>query len=102
MDEERIGELFMKAAEHASQKTEDVRLVFSILVGSSLRYRDDVLRSTGKTVTVEHVRTALKWLVPALGTGELPVTRNDISLGLLKLWVEELSALGYPKIVTSG
>jgi hypothetical protein len=33
-----------------------------------------------------------------MGTGEFPVTRDDISLGLLKVWVEELSDLGYPKV----
>jgi hypothetical protein len=98
MDEETINELFQEAAVHTAQKAEDVRLVFSILVGGSLRYRDHVLRSTGRVVTVEHVRTALKWLVPVMATGETPEANDDISLGLLKTWVEELSSLGYPKV----
>jgi len=96
--EKTINSLFLEAAEHAAQRTEDVRVVFSILVEASLRYRDHVMQTTGQVVTVEHVRTALKWLVPVLATGELPLERNDVSLGLLKIWVEELSTLGYPRV----
>jgi len=98
VSEKGLNSLFLKAAEHAAQKTEDVRVVFIILVEGSLKYRDHVMETTGQVITVEHVRTALKWLVPVLATGELPLERNDLSLGLLKLWVEELSALGYPRV----
>lgn len=98
VEEEGIDRLFMEAAEHAAQRTEDVRMVFSILVEGSLRYRDHIIETTGKVTTVEHVRTALKWLVPVLATGERPKQANDLSLGLLALWVEELAALGYPRV----
>lgn len=96
--EEEIDRLFMEVAEHAAQRTEDVRMVFSILVEGSLRYRDHVMETTGKVVTVEHVRTALKWLVPVLATGERPEQENDLSFGLLALWLDELAALGYPRV----
>ncbi|MEW6664733.1 MAG: hypothetical protein AB1512_05870 [Thermodesulfobacteriota bacterium] len=98
MEEEHIARLFMDAAKHSAQKTDDVRRVFSLLVGSALRYRDHVLASSGRIVTVGDVREALKRLVPALATGQIPETDNQLSLGLLKIWLDELSTLGYPRI----
>ncbi len=70
--------------------TDATRRVFSILVEATLRYRDDMLASKGTVVTVGDVRTSLSWLVPVLATGEIPETDNQISLGLLKLWIQEL------------
>lgn len=96
--EEDISRLFLKAAEHSAQKTDDVRKVFSILVGSALRYRDHVLASSGTVVTVGDVREALKRLVPALATGQIPDTGSTLCLDLLKIWLQELSTLGYPRI----
>lgn len=98
MEEEDISRLLLQAAEHTTQKTDDVRKVFSILVGCTLRYRDHVLTSDGAVVTVGDVRDALKRLVPALATGQIPETDNPLSLNLLKIWVEELAELGYPRI----
>jgi hypothetical protein len=98
MDEHEITKLFLQVAELSTQKGDDVRRVFSILVKSTLQFRDRILESTGKTVTVEDVRTSLKWLVPSLATGQLPQTDNSLSLDLLKLWLDELRNLGYPKI----
>lgn len=98
MDEEEITKLFLQVAEFSTQKGDDVRRVFSILVKSTLQFRDHILESTGRTVTVEDVRTSLKWLVPSLATGQLPQTDNKLSLDLLKLWLDELRNLGYPKI----
>ncbi len=98
MEEEHISRLFMEAAEHSAQKTDDVRKVFSLLVSSALRYRDHVLASSGTIVTVGDVREALKRLIPALATGQIPDADNKLSLGLLKIWLQELSTLGYPRI----
>ena len=70
--------------------TDANRKIFSFLVQSTLGYRDKMLTSKGIVVTVEDVRTALRWLVPVLATGNVPKTDNKISLGLLDLWIEEL------------
>ncbi|MBN1104367.1 MAG: hypothetical protein JXL84_13195 [Deltaproteobacteria bacterium] len=98
MEEEHITRLFLKAAQHSVQKGDDVGRVFALLVKSTLLFRDHILQSTGQTVTVEDVRTSLKWLVPSLATGQLPQTDNKLRLDLLKLWLDELRNLGYPKI----
>ena len=90
MDERDIEKLFISVLEKSGQNTDDVRNVFSILVCTTLRYRDDVLASRGEVVTVEDVRTCLGWLIPAITTGNMPKTDNKARLGLLKLWLEEL------------
>jgi len=63
--------------------------MFSLLIQSTLRYRDEMLSSKGVVVTVGDVRAALGWLIPALATGNMPETAN-ISMGLLDLWMDEL------------
>lgn len=70
--------------------TDATREVFAALVKSTLAYRDRLLSSQGTVVTVEDVRTALDWLVPALASGQLPETESETRLGLLKVWLQEL------------
>ena len=86
----------MSVVQGSGEPDDAVKRVFSILVQATLRYRDDLLASRGVTVTVDDVRTALKWLVPALATGELPRTDRWISLDLLKRWLEELKDQNTP------
>jgi hypothetical protein len=90
MEDSDLYKLFLSVAEHPSQNTEDIRKVFSILVRSTLRYRDQIMQSDGIVVTVEDVRVVLDWLVPCLASGRLPVTKNKIRLDLLKIWLDEL------------
>ena len=80
----------MSVLEYPGQDTDAARQVFSTLVKSTLKYRDDMLVSENIVVTVDDVRTCLGWLVPALATGNMPDTENRVGLGLLKLWLEEL------------
>ena len=97
MEENDIEKLFLSVAGNSDQTTDEVRKVFSMLIKSTLKYRDDILASQGITVTVEDVRVALDWLVPALSSGILPSTEDKLRLDLLKLWLEELKLLGTPK-----
>lgn len=90
MHETDIAKLFMSVVEYPGRDTDATRQVFSILVKSTLKYRDDMLASEDIVVTVDDVRTCLGWLVPALATGNMPDTENRVRLGLLKLWLEEL------------
>ena len=94
MDDKDIYKLFLNVAEHRGQNTEDIRKVFSILIRSTLRYRDQMLKANGTVVTVEDVRTALEWLVPTLSSGRLPNTDNRLRLDLLKIWLDELKPFG--------
>ena len=90
LDETRIQELFRSVLEDPRQDTEPLRQVFSVLVRSTVKYRDHMLVSRDVVVTVEDVRTCLSWLVPALATGNMPETDNEVRLGLLEFWLMEL------------
>ena len=79
--------------EDSGQDTDTNRQVFSILVKSTLEYRDRVLASRGVVVNVKDVRTSLDWLVSALATGKMPASDNKISTDLLKIWLRELRSL---------
>ena len=94
MKDEDIHALFLSVLERSADNTPEVREVFSTLLRSTLKYRDDVLASEGVIVTVDDVRTALEWLVPSLSTGRLPETEKRIPLGLLKIWLDEFKRLG--------
>ena len=96
MEERDIYRLFLNVLENTAQNTDAVRKVFSILIKSTLRYRDHMLESRGVVITVEDVRITLSWLVPALMTGHLPQTDDKLRLDLLNLWVDELKYLGNP------
>ena len=98
MEENDIERLFLSVAGNGGQASDEARQVFSMLVRSTLRYRDHLLASRGITVTVEDARVALGWLVPALSTGTLPKTGNKVRLDLLKIWLDELKMLGNPKV----
>jgi hypothetical protein len=90
VNETDIRKLFISVVEYPGQDTDATRQVFSILVKSTLKYRDEMLSSEDIVVTVDDVRTCLGWLVPVLATGNMPDTENRVRLGLLKLWLEEL------------
>ena len=89
--------LFFSVLSHPAQNTDDVREVFSVLIRSTLRYRDHVLESKRIVITVEDVRTVLDWLVPSISTGRLPETDDTVRLDLLKLWLDELKYFRNPK-----
>ena len=69
---------------------EDARRVFSILVSSTLSYRDRLKEELAIIVTVEDVRAALDWLLESMRTKQLPETNNAVRLDLLKIWLDEL------------
>ncbi len=91
MESNDIEKLFFSVLEDSGQNSDAVRQVFSILVRATLEYRDSILASRGIVVTVDDVRTSLDYLVPALSTGNMPETDNEINLGLLKIWLRELA-----------
>jgi hypothetical protein len=90
LEDEDILKFFSDIAEKADQDSESIKKVFKILFKTTLQYRDMILKAKGVTVTVQDVKTALDWLLPALKTGKLPATDDKVRLDLLKLWMDEL------------
>ena len=90
MDEQDGDKLFLKAAGRVVRPSPDVKNVFSILVSSTLRYRDWVKEAKGIVVTVEDVRVVLDWLLETIRTHQLPKTENRLRLDLLNIWLDEI------------
>jgi hypothetical protein len=90
LDEADIQKLFMSVLEDPEQDSKKLRDMFSFMIRSTLKYRDDMLATKGVVVTVEDVRTSLQWLVPVLATGTLPEIESTVSLDLLEIWLKEL------------
>lgn len=93
MKDKDIYMLFSSVSGQSGEYDESVKEVFASLIKSTLRYRDHMLESCDTVVTVEDVRSALDWLVPALKSGRLPKTDNRTRLDLLKLWLDELNRI---------
>lgn len=93
METDDIEKLFLRVLANPEQDTDAVRKVFSILVQTTLEYRDRILASKGIVVTVEHVRRSLDLLVLALSTGNAPDMDSEISSGLLNVWLRKLKQL---------
>lgn len=89
MKDEDIYNLFNSVAENSIRSNEPVRKVFSMLVRTTLKYRDDMKEAKGLKVTVEDVKTTLDLLLESLNTGRLPETEDKVHLDLVKLWLDE-------------
>ena len=92
MNDWQIDQLFLKTAGRTVNNPSDVKTVFSILVSSTLCYRDWVKERKNITLTVEDVRITLDWLLETMRTNQLPKTENRLRLDLLKIWLDELKA----------
>ena len=90
MDENDISRLFMRFARSAGTVPEEASQVFSILVSTTLAYRDRLKETGNITLTVQDVRTCLDLLLAAMHTRRLPQTDNLIHIDLVKLWLDEL------------
>ena len=97
MEADDIEKLFLRVLEDSGRDTDTNRQVFSILVKSTLEYRDRVLASRGVVVNVKDVRTSLDWLVSVLATGKMPASDNKISMDLLRIWLRGLRSLNSPR-----
>ena len=93
MEEKDIERLFLSVTEASNRQNSEVKDVFSVLVRSTLQYRDDILASEGIIVTVEDVRVTLEHLIPFLETDRLPDTADHIKSDLLKIWRDKLRQL---------
>ena len=92
MDDAQINELFMKMADSIDGSVnEDVRAIFSLLVRSTLQYRDQLQGDLAITLTVEDVRACLDWLMEIMRTKRQPQTDNAVRVELLQRWLTELT-----------
>ncbi len=90
MDESEINKLFTKIKRSYDEVPADVVEVLSILVATTLRYRDHLKSNLGLILTVEDVRITLDWLMTFMASRQIPETNNAVRRDLLTIWTEAL------------
>ena len=95
MDGQDLNALFIRILETYEQvpkdiESEQIKKVFTILVSSTLRYRDNLKADLGIILTVEDVRCALTDLVNSIHGRNRRDTDNRVCMELYKLWTDEL------------
>lgn len=85
-----IKELFEKIAGHFAEAGEDSREMFSMLVMTTLKYRDTLIKSTGIPITVGETREALGVFMETLKTHRIRAGIDKRVKDLVILWLEEL------------
>ena len=91
-NEKDIKELFEHVSEHFKDADDGAKIMFSILVDTTLKYRDMLHHSSGHTLTVEETRSALSAFMGVLKTHEMPRDLEPLIHDLVVLWLEELKA----------
>jgi hypothetical protein len=90
MNSSDINLLLSRVLENAEEVPAEIREVFSMLVQTTLDFRDRQLREHGITVTVEDVRIALEWLLDFIQSGQLPKTNHLVRRELFETWIREI------------
>ncbi len=90
LDDNDIKDLFDRVSEHFEGADEGTRAMFSMLVNTALHYRDTLIHSTGKGLTVGETRAALDAFMEVMKTHQIPAGIDKRVHDLVILWLEEL------------
>lgn len=90
LDEGDIQELFDRISEHFEGADEGARGMFGMLVQTALRYRDTLVHSSGKPLTVGETREALNAFMGVIKTHEMPRDLDKRVHDLVIMWLEEI------------
>ena len=61
------------------------------LIDITIKYRDELVRNTGKTLTVEETKMALNIYMNAVNTGKIPANLEKKIANLIRQWFQEIS-----------
>ncbi len=90
LDEDDIRGLFDRISEHFEGAEEGAKGMFGMLVNTALRYRDMLIHSSGKPLTVRETREALDTLMGVIKTHEVPNDLDKRVHDLVIMWLEEI------------
>ena len=90
VDDKDIRELFDRVAEQFDETDDGIRSMFSMLVETTLKYRDTIRHSRGETLSVGETRNALGVFMEVLQAHSFPEGIDEKIKGLVIVWLEEL------------
>ncbi|QTA81572.1 Uncharacterized protein dnl_39100 [Desulfonema limicola] len=91
MDDLEINALFEQVCDNSKDQPEAVKHIFSVLLSSTLAFRDRIQKEKDIIVTVEDVTTALDWLFEFMQSQKMPDTNNSTQISLFNCWLGELN-----------
>lgn len=89
-EDEDIKALFERVSKHFAGADEGARGMFSMLVRTALSYRNTLIHSSGKPLTVAETRSALGAFIEVLKGHKVPTGLEKRVHDLVVLWLEEL------------
>ena len=89
-DEKDIRALFEKIAKHFEGVDEGTQAMFSMLVKTTLKYRDMLMHSSGVPFSVGETREALNVFMEVMKTQKIPQGIDKRIHDLVILWLEEV------------
>ena len=89
-DDDDIKMLFERIRDHFADADEGSRAMFSMLVSTTLRYRDMLVHSSGSPLTVAEARSALDAFMHTLKAHKLPEGLDRRVHDLVIMWLEGL------------
>ena len=75
--------------------SEGEKKIILILIDTTLQYRDELLRNTGQTLTIEETQMALHIYMNAVRTGKMPANTEKKIGQLIKLWLEKVNGMTF-------
>lgn len=90
MKDDDIKQLFARLAEHFKDADDNTHRMFSMLVKTTLKHRDELLKKTGVSLTIGETQKALEIFMEVLKTRKIPPKLDKNVHDLVILWLEEL------------
>jgi hypothetical protein len=90
LEDNDIRELFDRMACHFDGADDGIRKMFSLLVETTLKYRDVIWHSRGQTLSVGETKEALGIFMDVLKTQRLAEDIDPKIKGLIMMWLEGL------------
>lgn len=88
-----IEKLFVRIAKHFEHADEASHKMFSMLVRTTLKFRDELVKETGVPLTVGETQKALDIFMKILKTHKVPPNLDKNIHDLVILWLEEVKVM---------
>jgi hypothetical protein len=88
-----IEKLFGRIAEHFKHADERSHQMFRMLVDTTLKFRDEIVKRTGVPLTIGETHKALDIFMEVLKTHKIPPNLDKNVHDLVVIWLEEIKTM---------
>ena len=91
MSKDDLQEYFNSIFHPDNEVSEGEKNIILKLIEITIKFRDELIRNTGETLTVEETRMALNIYMEAVNTGRIPANLEKKTANLIRQWFKEIS-----------